>query len=148
MPEGTCMLKQISVFLENKPGKLAAFAALLSGKGIDIRAMSLAETEDFGIVRLIADDVYGACEALREAGYSAAVKDVLAVQMKDAPGSLAAVLSVLGDNGINLEYMYAFSSHIPGSANMIFKVDKTDKAAAVLTKAGVCMLEQKELAVL
>ena len=140
------MLKQISVFLENKPGKLAELAVLLSDNKVNLRALSLAETEDFGIVRLIADDVYSAATVLRSAGYVASVKDVLAVEMQDTPGGLSAVLKALGENGINLEYMYAFTAHKQGCANMIFKVNDTEKAAELLSAAAIHVLEQDELA--
>ena len=108
------MVKQISVFLENKEGNLAEFSRLLSENDINLRALSMAEAGEFGIVRMIVDDVYKATTSLKEADYVASVKDVLAVEIPDEAGSLAKVLAVLGSESVNVEYMYAFTNHTPG----------------------------------
>ncbi|EJW90695.1 amino acid-binding ACT domain-containing protein, partial [gut metagenome] len=99
-------VKQISVFLENKPGKLADFTDVLFKNGIDMRALSLAEAEDFGIVRMIVDDIYHASTVLREEGYVFSITKVLAVAIPDEPGGLSRVIRVLGENQVNVEYMY------------------------------------------
>ena len=101
-------IKQLSVFLENKPGTLRAMTDVLSQNGIDMRALSLAETKDFGIVRIIVDDVYKTTTALKDAGFVHTVTPVLGVAIPDEPGGLAQVLGVLDDAGVNAEYMYAF----------------------------------------
>ena len=89
-------VKQISVFLENKPGKLAAFTKLLSDNGIDIRAINIAEASDFGIIRMIVKDIYNATTLLKDANYICSVTDVLAVEVKDEPGALSSLIAVLG----------------------------------------------------
>ena len=101
-------VKQISVFLENKPGQLRAFTEVLAKRGIDMRALSLADTRDFGIARLIVDDWNKADQVLREEGYVFSTTPVLAVAIPDEPGGLNRVLAFLGDNGVIVEYTYAF----------------------------------------
>lgn len=138
-------VKQISVFLENKPAKLAQIAAILSQNEINLRAMSLADAQDFGIVRLIADDIYNASTILKDNGFVITVKDVLAIQVEDKPGSLTKILKILGDNDINMEYMYAFTSHDTGCASFIMKVNDEKKAVEVLQKNQARLLSQEEL---
>ena len=106
-------VKQISVFLENKPNAMAKFTDVLSENHIDMRALSLAETSDFGIVRIIVDDVYNAMQVIKEAGYICSATKVLAVAIPDEPGGLAKVIHNLGANEINVEYMYAFTKSMP-----------------------------------
>ncbi len=101
-------VKQISIFLENKPGFLAEVTKVLGQNNIDMRAFSLAESNDFGIARIIVDDVYKTTTVLKDAGYINSVIDVLAVPLPDVPGGLSQVLKVLGDAQVNVEYMYAF----------------------------------------
>ena len=138
-------VKQISAFLENKPGALAAFAKILQSSGIDLRALSLAETEDFGIVRVIVDDAYKTVQILKEEGYVCSVTPVLAVVFEDKPGALVNVLNLLGDNGINLEYSYAFLAKRANSACMIFRVADNDAAIKVLTANGLNPICQDDL---
>ena len=139
-------VKQISVFVENKPGSMGAMTAVLADHGVDMRALSLAETKDFGIVRIIVDDVFTAATVLKDAGYVHTVTKVLGVMIPDAPGGLNKVLNLLGETGANVEYMYAFlggkeSKH----AYMIFRVDDNQKAAAALAGAGIKTVRQKDL---
>ena len=101
-------VKQISVFLENKPGALSDMTQVLADNGIDMRAFSLAETSDFGIARIIVDDLYKTTTVLKDAGFVHSVSSVLAVAIPDVPGGLNQVLAVLRDENINVEYMYAF----------------------------------------
>lgn len=129
-------IKQISVFLENKPGRLADFTDVISKGGINLRALSLAEAEDFGIVRVIVDDVYNATSVLKNAGYVFSITDVVAVEIPDTPGGLNSVLHAFGDNGVNLEYMYAFAGNKAGVANMVFRVKNVEKAVAALSGKG------------
>ena len=121
-------VKQISVFLENKPGRLADFTDILSANNIDMRAMSLAEAADFGIVRIIVDAVYNASTVIKDAGYIFSITKVLAIEMPDQPGALSKIISQLGNNAINLEYMYAFTSPKKNSAFMIMRVQDNEKA--------------------
>ena len=99
-------VKQISVFLENQPGKLAEFAAVLSAQKINLRAISVAEAADFGIVRIIVDDVFNAVTVLKSENYICSITDVLAVEVQDEAGMLANMIGVLGAEGINIEYIY------------------------------------------
>ena len=138
--------KQISVFLENKPGQLREFAMLLDRHQIDMRALSVAEAEDFGILRLIVDDPYKTACVLREEGYVFSITPVLALEIPDRPGSLVKVLGLLGDNGINLEYTYAFITRKAGSAYMIFRVADPKRAAQILCDAGYKPICQNEMA--
>ncbi|MDO4272992.1 MAG: ACT domain-containing protein [Eubacteriales bacterium] len=138
-------VKQISVFLENKPGRLAEFTDVLSQNGIDLRALSLAEAEDFGIVRIIVDDVYKTSTVLKEANYVFSITKVLAVAIPDEPGGLSKVIRVLGDSDVNVEYMYAFITRKKGLAYMIFRVEDNQKAVHVLQQSGIRPICQEEL---
>lgn len=139
-------VKQISVFLENKPGRLAEFTDVLSKNNIDMRALSLAEAEDFGIVRIIVDDVYNASTVLKDAGYVFSITKVLAVAIPDEPGGLSRVIRVLGDSSVNVEYMYAFITRKKGLAYMIFRVADNKRAIEVLQENGIRPVCQDELA--
>ena len=130
-------VKQISVFLENRPGALAEFTKILEMSSIDLRALSLAESEDFGIVRVIVDDPYKTIRILKEEGYICSVTKVIAVEIAVNPGSLVKMLNVLGDNKVNLEYSYAFLAKKANSAFMILRVADNDKAIKVLTQNGI-----------
>ncbi len=138
-------VKQISVFLENQPGRLAIFTDVLSENDINLRALSIAEASDFGIVRFIVNDVYGAVTVLRDAGYIVSITDVLALEMPDEPGAMSSLVKVLGDAGINLEYLYAFTSTKVGTAYMIVKVNDVKQAGNLLQKKGIRQLSQEEL---
>ena len=141
------MINQISVFLENRPGALRSMTAVLAENGIDMRAFSLAETSDFGIARVIVDDVYKTTTALREADFVHSVTQVLGVAISDTPGGLDAVLRVLADAQVNVEYMYAFLGGKKGKdAYMIFRVADNAKASAALAAKGVKQVEQEEMA--
>lgn len=139
-------VKQISVFLENKPSALAKFTDVLSENKIDMRALSLAEAADFGIVRIIVDDVYAAMQVIKDAGYVCSATKVLAVAIPDEPGGLARVIKCLGENEINMEYMYAFTTKQKDVAYMIFRVKDNEKAVQVLSKNGVKLASQEDLA--
>ena len=139
-------VNQISVFVENRPGALAKVAVLLSEGGVNIRALSIAETQDFGVLRFIADDDRKAAFVLSDANYVLSVTPVLAVVLRDEPGSFADTLSILADAGIDVEYTYAFLTPRPGTACMIFRVQDNEAAARVLTGAGVVLAKKEELA--
>ena len=134
-------VKQISVFLENRP----EFTDVLSENNVDLRALSLAEAEDFGIARIIVNDVYNASTVLKDAGYVFSITKVLAVEMPDEPGALSRVMRILGNQEINLEYMYAFTSRKKGTAYMILRVEDNQKAVEVLKKEGIRPICQDEL---
>ena len=138
-------VKQISVFVENRPSTLASFAKVLAENGVDIRALSISETRDFGILRIIVDDSYKTACVLKDAGYVCSITPVLAVEMADAPGSLSRVLDILSVNSINLEYTYAFITRRKDSAYMIIRVEDNDRAADILVKNGVRIVSQEEL---
>ncbi len=139
-------VKQISVFLENKPSAMAAFTDVLSKNNIDMRALSLAEAADFGIVRIIVDDVYSAMQVIKDAGYVCSATKVLAVAIPDEPGGLAKVIHYLGESDVNMEYMYAFTTKQKDVAYMIFRVKDNEKAIQVLAKNGVKLASQEDLA--
>lgn len=125
-------LKQLSIFVENKPGRLEAIIDTLWKNNINIRALSIADTTDFGILRLIVDDVDRAKSVLKETGVISKRTDVVAVFLDDRSGGLAKVLSVLTAGGLNIEYMYAFLTKTEGKALMVLKADDEQKALDVL----------------
>ena len=116
-------VKQISVFVENKAGRLAELTDYLNQHGIDMRALSIAEAEDFGVVRMIVDDAYKTSCVLKEAGYVVSITPVLAVEIPDEPGSLYKIMKILGDGGVNLEYTYAFLTRKQNTAYIILRVE-------------------------
>ena len=140
-------IKQISVFLENKPGRLKAMTGFLADKKIDIRAISLAETKDFGIARLIVDDAFSAVNTLKENDFIASLTSVLAIEIPDEAGGLDKLLTAFADTGVNIEYMYAFTSNKKADhAYMIFRVADTKAAEAKLIGKGIRILDQEEIA--
>jgi hypothetical protein len=137
--------EQISIFLENKSGRLAEVTDLLARNGINIRALSLADTTDFGIFRLIVSDPPKALGLLKESGFTVTSNEVVPVAVPDRPGGLAGILNALKGNSINVEYMYAFVQRSEGNAVLIFRFDNTDQAVAALTAAGIRMLTGEEM---
>ena len=138
-------IRQISVFLENRPGKLYELTGLLARHGIDMRALSIAETTDFGIARLIVNDAYGAAQVLREGQFIAQFSDVLAFAVPDEPGGLYNLLGEFNAAQVNIEYMYAFLGSEKGRAYMIFRVTDTDAAEKALTARGLKSLTLEEI---
>lgn len=138
-------VKQISVFLENKAGKLAEFTHLLRKNNIDMRALSVAESPDFGILRVIVDDVYKTSSVLKEAGYVFSITPVLAVALPDVSGGLSKIVDILGENGINIEYMYVFTARKKNLAYMFFRVEDSEKAIEILTGNHITPICQNEL---
>ena len=139
-------IKQISVFVENRPGALYGLTGVLAQNRIDMRAMTVAEASDFGIVRLIADDVYKATTVLKDAGYVHSVTPVLGVAIPDVPGGLNRVLQVLTDAKVNVEYMYAFmGGKDVDHAYMIFRVADNAAAAAALASRGIQVIDQEQV---
>ena len=142
-------VKQISVFLENRPGCLHEMTRALADKKIDLRGLSLAETSDFGIVRLIVDDVEGTAKVLNESGFVASLTDVIAVEVPNVPGGLNKVLEILHGANINVEYMYAIlGNKTSETAYMIFRVNDTQKAADSLRASGIKIMDSEGLSAL
>ena len=138
-------VEQISIFIENKSGRLAEITRILGEAGINIRALSLADTSDFGILRLIVDDSAKANTVLKENGFTVSKTEVVAVEVPDRPGGLSAILQTLDREAINVEYMYAFVERCGGNAVIIFRFDETDKAIDVLKAKNFNMLEGSRL---
>ncbi len=138
-------VRQISVFLENKAGRLAKVTRLLGEQGINIRALSIADTTDFGILRMIVNDPGRAEQLLRDAGFAVTTTGVLAVEVPDRPGGLAGVLEVLEQAGMNIEYAYAFVEKASPDALVLIRVEDLPKAVKVLTAAGVSVLPGKRV---
>jgi hypothetical protein len=137
--------EQISVFLENRAGRLAEVSAILADAAVNIRALSLADTSDFGVLRLIVDNNEKAKEALKKAGFTVGKTSVVAVEVEDRPGGLHKILNLLYQSGINVEYMYAFVQQSGSNAVMIFRFDQTDKALSVLSENDLKIIDGKKL---
>ncbi|HTP64229.1 MAG TPA: ACT domain-containing protein [Geobacteraceae bacterium] len=138
-------VEQISVFIENKSGRLAEIARVLGEAGINIRALSLADTSDFGILRLIVNDREKAKSVLKEKGFTVSKTEVVAVEVPDRPGGLYQILRKLDSESINVEYMYAFVERCGENAVIIFRFDETDKAIKSLLDGGFNVLEGDRL---
>ena len=129
------MIKQIAVFLENKEGKASACCKVLKDVGVNLYALSIADTKEFGILRMITDNNALALKTLREAGFLSSEVDLVGLEVPDKAGALSDLLIALGDNSINVEYMYSFAG-VDGQAKIAFKTGENEKAIAVLEKAG------------
>ncbi|MDQ7031309.1 MAG: ACT domain-containing protein [Desulfonauticus sp.] len=138
-------VEQISVFLENRAGRLEEVTKILAEASINIRALSLADTSDFGILRLIVTDIEKAQQVLKDKGFTVGKTNVVAVEVTDKPGGLHNILSILSQNNINVEYMYAFVQQSGNNAVLIFRFDKTDDAIEVLNKNNIKTIPGKEL---
>jgi hypothetical protein len=134
-------VKQVSIFLENKAGRLAEVTNTLGKAGINIRALSLADTSDFGILRLIVNDYEKAARVLKENGFTVGETEVLAVEVPDRPGGLGGILSIIHEAGMNVEYMYAFVERSSDNAVLIFRLDNIDEAIRALSSKGVKVLK-------
>jgi len=138
-------IKQISIFVENRTGKLVDVIETLGDAGIDLRALSIADTADFGVLRIIVNKPEEVADFLRSEGYVVRLTDVLAVSIPDLPGSLAKILRALSDEHLNLEYTYAFVSYIKGKAYVVLRVENYERAAEVLSGQGAVFAEEKDL---
>ena len=138
-------VEQISVFLENKAGRLAEVTRILAESGVNIRALSLADTSDFGILRLIVNDNNKAKEALKQHGFTVGKTDVVAVEVEDRPGGLHKILDSLFKANVNVEYMYAFVQQSGSNAVIIFRFDNLEEAIKVLQANGVTVIEAQKL---
>ena len=141
-------VEQISIFLENKTGRLAEVTSILAKTNVNIRALSLADTSDFGVLRLIVNENKTAEEALKEAGFTVGKTKVVAVEVEDTPGGLNKILDLLYKSNINVEYMYAFVQQSGGNAVMIFRFDDNVKGSCslmILTENGIIVLSGEKL---
>ncbi len=139
------MIKQISVFIENRPGRLLDVVKIIGKSDINLKALSLADSSDFGIARLIVKGTDEAVDILKDSGFTVSVTNILAALIDDKPGTLAGILQMLAQNDINVEYMYGFASPIEGKAVMVFKLSDLDKAQELFDKNGITLLSQEEI---
>lgn len=135
-------IKQLTVFVENRTGYLSEITDLLGKSGVDMKALSIADTKDFGILRLIVSDEEKAVKVLNDNGVICKLTDVIGVKIPNAPGSLSTVLSLLAANGVNVEYLYAFLSGSVGGANVVFKATDNDVAEKILLGNGYKGIEE------
>ena len=138
-------IKQLTVFIENKKGTVVSVTEILAENNVNIRALSIAETQDFGMLRLIVNDEVTAEKALAEHGYMFRTIDVVGVKINDEPGKLSAALSVMEKADINVEYLYAFMSSSAEYAYVVLRVEDNEKAEAELTKAGFALITNKDV---
>lgn len=138
-------LKQVSIFLENKEGRLYEVAKLLGDSHINMRALCVAETADYGVARMIVDKPEAAVKVLKDNGFTVKETDVLAVQISDEPGGLAGVLKILRDGDINVEYLYCFTTPREGNAVDVMRVEDLESAIKALEKNNVNILNQEDI---
>ena len=138
-------IKQLSVFVENKKGTLHEITDILAKANIDLRSMCIADTSDYGIVRIIANDPSRAQQVLTEAGHTANVRTVTAFAVPDEPGGLARALNLLESNGVNIEYLYALITTATDKAYTVMRTDDTEKAEKVLTDNGIELLDEAHI---
>ncbi len=139
------LLPQLSVFVENKTGVLNGVINILANNSINIRGLSLAETKDFGILRLILDKPYKALELLKKNNYTTILNEVIAVEVKDEPGGLAKVLNILAEKGINVEYMYGFLEKNKDNAIIVLRIDDIERAIDILIENNVTLVKRDDL---
>jgi hypothetical protein len=137
--------EQISVFIENKEGRLAEVTAILRDANVNIRALSLADTTDFGVLRLIVNKNEEAKNALKKEGFTVGITQVIAVEVRDKPGGLNNILDPLSENEVNVEYMYAFANPQCKNAIMIFRFDDHDKALKILAEQNIKVINSQEI---
>ena len=142
------MVYQISVFLENRAGQFAEITRILAEHGIDLRAISIAETEDYGILRMIVDNAEKTTSILMQHGYLLSMTPVLVIAVNDQPGGIAPVLATLAEGNIDIEYMYSLFTHIEGKAYIVFRVADTEKFTSMLSGHGITPVTAAELGVI
>ncbi|HIY27876.1 MAG TPA: acetolactate synthase [Firmicutes bacterium] len=138
-------VQQLSVFVENKSGRLAEIAEIIAGAGADIRALTVADTSDFGILRLIVDKPQIAAQALRDADMTVSITSVIMMGLSDQPGAFAQAMRTLAENHVSVEYMYAFVSKDSGRASVIIRTDEVERGIEVLRAGGVTILSQEDI---
>ena len=139
-------IKQLSIFVENREGTLVTVTDAIAKAGVDIRAMSVADTNDFGIFRLIVTDIDKAKKALDEADAFVSITEVVGVALEDKPGALAKVVKILADHNINIEYMYAFITISKQFAFVVLRVADNDAAEKILTENGIRLISEEDIA--
>lgn len=138
-------IKQISIFLENKRGRLAQVTGILEKNNIDISAISIADTTNFGVARMIVNQPEHAIQVIRDAGFTVNTADVLAVEVSDSPGGLHRVLEILNENRIDIEYLYSFVRRPSQSALILFRVEQIEKTLEILKSQGINVLSSQEV---
>lgn len=139
----SCLIDQISVFVENRPGKLASIAEVMEAQMVNFLAFSIAEADGFGLLRAVVSDAQSIVSVMRDLGYAVITNKVIAVKMKDQPGGLKAIANTLGEAKINVEYGYAYTKK--DSAVLILRVDDAEKSVEVLKNAGFNLLDEEDL---
>ena len=137
------LIKQISVFVENKKGRLYSLTKALADNGIDLKALSISDTSEFGILRCIVSDPQKALRIVKDAGFTASVTEVLGIEVEDEPGGLAKVMDILNQNDISVEYLYSFVGTRSDNALIIFRVEETEKAFELLKNSGLKILTEE-----
>ena len=140
-------VKQLSIFVENEKGSLIGITDILRENNIDIRALSLADTTSFGVLRLIVNQPQKAVEVLKESGYTVSLTNVVCIGISDTPGELANALTVLSDNDITVEYMYAFISRKENQAYIILRLSDIEKGTKVIAENNIDILSEKDICV-
>ena len=138
-------INQISVFLENTKGRLYEVCSLLGKSKINIRALTIAETQDFGVLRIVVDKPDEAVKALKAKGFVTSLTDIVAVEVDDRPGGLSSILKIFNENGINVEYMYGFVEKTSDKALLVFRFDDPDKAIVVLKKNKITIVGKQNI---
>lgn len=138
-------VEQISVFLENKAGRLSEVTGILAEASVNIRALALADTSDFGVLRLIVDHRDRAVQSLKDNGFTVSVTEVVGVQVEDRPGGLHHILEVIKNSGLNVEYMYAYVRQTGKDAVMIFRFDNIPASLQALKANGVAVIDGEQL---
>ena len=138
-------VSQLSVFIENKSGRLADVTRALADANINIRALSIADTIDYGLLRLIVNDPINAKKVLADAAFTVTLTEVIAVEVPDRPGGLAGIIDILAQAGLNIEYMYAFVGKSGENAIVIFRIERVDEAIRILQEKGVRILTGDEV---
>ncbi len=141
------MIEQLSVFLQNEPGKLVAITRILADGGIDLRALSIADTSDFGVLRMLVSDTRKAKELLSANNFVVGVTNVTVVPVPNVPGGLSQVLELLSNEGVNIEYMYSLIAHGDKQAYMVFRVADEEKLLQVLQENGLKVVPTEELGI-
>ena len=138
-------VKQLSIFLENKLGRLAEVSSTLGRYGINIRALSIADTANFGILRLIVNNPAEAYQVLKNSGFTVSETDVIAAEIEDSPGGLGKILTLMDENDVNIEYLYAFLEKKTAQALVVFRVENIDKATHILQTNGINIFKDSQV---
>jgi hypothetical protein len=138
-------IKQISLFVENRPGRMAKVAKTLSNAGVNIRALTIAEAGDFGVIRMVVDDPDKGYKVLKESAFTVSMTEVLVVEMKDTPGGLYEIVNTLGQSAVNVDYAYAFVTAKAEKAMLILRVDDISKARKALGEMGVKIATKEQV---